>query len=137
GEKLWTYDVQTAIYASPITYELDGVQYVAASVGGTAQGDYFAPGYGRMLVFKVGGTVKLPPNAPYTPRQLNPPALTASADVVATGSKLYADHCSICHGANTLAAGGRAVGPDLGTSPFIQNQALFDTVVLQGQRVDK
>ena len=31
------------VYAAPITYELDGVQYIAASVGGTAQGDYFAP----------------------------------------------------------------------------------------------
>ena len=136
GAKLWTYEVQTAIYAAPITYELDGVQYIAASVGGTAQGDYFAPGYGRMLVFKVGGTVKLPPNAPYTPRQLNPPALTASADVVANGNKLYADHCSTCHGANTV-GGGRAVGPDLGTSPFINTQAAFDTVVMQGQRVEK
>jgi quinohemoprotein ethanol dehydrogenase len=136
GEKLWTYELQTAIYAAPITYELDGVQYIAASVGGTAQGDYFAPGYGRMLVFKVGGTVKLPANAPYTPRQLNPPALTASADVVAKGSKLYADHCSTCHGANTV-GGGRAVGPDLGTSPYISSQPIFDTVVLQGQRVDR
>jgi len=137
GAQLWTYEVQTAIYASPITYELDGVQYIAASVGGTAQGDYFAPGYGRMLVFKVGGTAKLPPNAPYTPRQLNPPVLTASADVVARGGRLYADNCAVCHGANTVATGGRAVGPDLGTSPYIQSQPIFDTVVLQGQRVDK
>ena len=136
GQKLWTYEVQTAIYAAPITFELDGVQYIAASVGGTAQGDYFAPGYGRMLVFKVGGNVKLPPNAPYTPRQLNPPVLTASADVVARGSKVYADNCATCHGANVV-AGGRAVGPDLGTSPFIGSQPVFDSVVLQGQRVDR
>jgi mono/diheme cytochrome c family protein len=113
------------------------VQYIAASVGGTAQGDYFAPSYARMLVFKVGGTLKLPANAPYTPRQLNPPLLTASTEVVARGSKLYADHCSACHGANTVAAGGRAVGPDLGTSPFINSQPAFDTVVLQGQRVER
>ncbi len=131
--------MQTAIYAAPITYELDGVQYIAASVGGTAQGDYFAPGYGRMLVFKVGGTAKLPPNAPYTPRQLNPPPLTASAEVVRRGGKLYADNCAVCHGANAAPGGGRGGNnaPDLGTSPFIQNQAVFDTVVLQGQRVDK
>ncbi len=127
GEKLWTYEMQTAIYAAPITYELDGVQYIAASVGGTAQGDYFAPSYARMMVFKVGGTAKLPPNAPYTPRQLNPPPLTASADVVAKGNKLYADNCSACHGVNAVAAGGRAVGPDLGTSPFINSQPAFDT----------
>ncbi len=139
GEKLWEFETQGDVYAGPITYELDGVQYIAASVGGAGQGDYFAPGYGRMLVFKVGGTAELPPKAPYTPRQLNPPPLTAAADTVARGSQLYADHCSVCHGANAAPGGGRGGNnaPDLGTSPFIQAQAAFDTVVLQGQRVDR
>ena len=35
--KLWNFDAQTAVYAAPITYELDGVQYIAASVGGTGR----------------------------------------------------------------------------------------------------
>ncbi len=123
----------------PITYELDGVQYVAASVGGNATGDYFAPSYGRMLVFKVGGTAKLPANAPYVARALNPPASTGSAETVAAGARLYADNCSVCHGTNAAPGGGRGgnAAPDLGTSPFIQNQAVFDTVVLYGQRVEK
>ena len=139
GEKLWEFDAQTDVYASPMTYELDGVQYIAASVGGNATGDYFAPSYGRMLVFKVGGTAKLPANAPYTPRALNPPPLTASAETVARGNKIYADNCSLCHGANAAPGGGRGgnAAPDLGTSPYIMTQAIFDTVVLQGQRVDK
>jgi quinohemoprotein ethanol dehydrogenase len=139
GEKLWEFDAQTDVYAGPITYELDGVQYIAASVGGNASGDYFAPSYGRMLVFKVGGTAKLPANAPYVARTLNPPALTAAAAVVDHGKTLYADHCSLCHGANAAPGGGRGgnAAPDLGTSPFIQSQAAFDTIVLQGQRVDK
>jgi mono/diheme cytochrome c family protein len=83
--------------------------------------------------------VTLPAKTPYTPRQLNPPPLTASADTVARGSRLYADHCSVCHGANAAPGGGRGgnSAPDLGTSPFIHAQAAFDTVVLQGQRVDR
>jgi quinohemoprotein ethanol dehydrogenase len=139
GEKLWEFDAQTDVYAAPMTYELDGVQYIAASVGGNATGDYFAPSYGRMLVFKVGGTVKLPANAPYTPRALIPPALTASAETVARGNKLYADNCSVCHGANAAPGGGRGgnTAPDLGTSPFIQSQPAFDSVVMLGQRVDR
>lgn len=138
GQQLWEFDAQADVYAGPISFELDGVQYIAASVGGTGQGDYFAPGYGRMLVFKVGGTAKLPPNAPFTPRPLNPPPATASAEVVAHGGRVYADNCSVCHGANATPGGGRGSNaPDLGTSPFIQNQAVFDTVVLQGQRLDK
>jgi quinohemoprotein ethanol dehydrogenase len=139
GEKLWKFDAQTDVYAGPITYELDGVQYIAASVGGNATGDYYAPSYGRMLVFKVGGTAKLPANAPYVARTLNPPALTAAAAVVDRGKALYADNCAVCHGANAQPGGGRGgnAAPDLGTSPYIQNQSLFDTVVMQGQRVEK
>lgn len=139
GTKLWEFNTQGDVYAGPISYELDGVQYIAASVGGAGQGDYFAPGYGRMLVFKVGGTATLPPKEPYTPRQLNPPPLTASAATVARGSQLYADNCSVCHGANAAPGGGRGGNnaPDLGTSPFILAQAAWDTVVRQGQRVDK
>jgi len=133
GEKLWTYEVQTAIYAAPITYQLDGVQYVAASVGGTGQGDYYAPGYGRMLVFKVGGTAKLPPNATYTPAPLNPPPLTASAAVVSQGNKIYADNCAVCHGPNAAPGGRGANAPNLTTSPFLHSQEGFTQVVMGGR----
>ncbi|HUG72612.1 MAG TPA: PQQ-dependent dehydrogenase, methanol/ethanol family [Steroidobacteraceae bacterium] len=136
GTKLWEFDAQTDVYAAPITYELDGVQYIAASVGGTGQGDYFAPSYGRMLVFKVGGTATLPPNAPFTPRVLNPPALTASPEVVAAGNRLYAENCAVCHGANgTPGRGGN--GPNLTTTPFLHSQAGFDQVVLHGASLDR
>ncbi len=136
GEKLWDFDAQTDVYASPITYQLDGVQYVAASVGGTAQGDYFAPSYARMLVFKVGGNVKLPPNAPYTPRPLNPPPSTAAADVIAHGSVVYADNCAVCHGPQ-LVNTGRSNAPSLATTPLLYVQEGFDQVVLKGGRVER
>lgn len=137
GEKLWQFDAQTDVYAAPITYELDGVQYIAASVGGTAQGDYFAPSYARMLVFKVGGTQTLPPNAPFTPRPLDPPAPTAAADVVARGAQLYADNCAVCHGPNAIPGGRGGNGPNLTTTPFLHTQEGFDQVVLHGGRVDR
>jgi quinohemoprotein ethanol dehydrogenase len=137
GEVLWEFDAQTDVYAGPITYELDGVQYIAASVGGTGQGDYFAPGYGRMLVFRLGGTATLPPNQPYTPRPLDPPPLTASADVVARGAQLYADNCAVCHGPNAVPGGRGGNGPNLTTTPFLHSQAGFDQVVLQGARTDR
>ncbi len=44
------------VYAAPITYELDGVQYIAASVGGsTRRAITSRPPTARMLVFTVGG----------------------------------------------------------------------------------
>ncbi|MEO6081245.1 MAG: PQQ-dependent dehydrogenase, methanol/ethanol family [Steroidobacteraceae bacterium] len=137
GAKLWEFNAQTAVLAAPITYELDGVQYIAASVGGAAQGDYYAPSYARMLVFKVGGSVKLPQNAPYTVRVLNPPALTASAETVARGAQLYADNCSLCHGPDAVPGGRGASAPNLTTTPLLHVQAGFDEVVLKGARVDK
>ncbi len=56
----------------------------------------------RLLVFKLGGTAKLPPMPPESfavPELLPPPKLEASAATVAQGEPLYAEHCSLCHGA--------------------------------------
>jgi quinohemoprotein ethanol dehydrogenase len=131
GAKLWNFDALTAVYAAPITYELGGVQYIAASVGGAASGDYFAPTYARMLVFRVGGDAKLPPVQPYTPRTLNPPMLAASADVVERGARAYEANCSVCHGTNATQQ--RSTFPNLTVTPFLHSQEVFDQVVLQGR----
>ena len=135
GEELWSFDTQSAVYAAPITYELDGEQYIAASVGGTAAGDYYAPSYGRMLVFRIGGTAELPPMLSYTPPELNPPPSTASADVIARGEQVYGEHCSVCHGTGGVQQ--RSSFPNLTLSPLLHSQAGFDTVVLNGARVER
>jgi len=136
GAKLWTFDAQTAVFAAPITYQLDGVQYVAASVGGVVQGaDYFAPTHARMLVFAVGGKAVLPEPQAYTPQPLNPPPSTAAAEVIAHGGELYTQYCSVCHGVNGFQA--RSSFPNLTITPLLWTQPGFDQVVLQGGRADK
>jgi quinohemoprotein ethanol dehydrogenase len=135
GAKLWSFATQTMTFAAPITYELDGEQYVAASVGGAPQGNYFAPSYGRMLVFKLGGKAVLPEPQPYTPPPLNPPASTASPDVVKAGDAKYSQYCSVCHGAGGLQ--GRSSFPNLTVTPLLHSQEAFDQVVLAGARADK
>jgi quinohemoprotein ethanol dehydrogenase len=135
GTKLWSFDARTAIFAAPITYELDSVQYVAASVGGTAQGGYFAPTDARMLVFALGGKAVLPAPTPYMPPKLDPPPSTASVEVIAHGGELYSRNCSVCHGANGLQA--RTSFPNLAVTPLLWTQSGFDAVVLQGARADK
>src|SRR6185312_9183833 len=135
GAKLWNFDTQTAVYAAPISYTLDGTQYIAASVGGTAQGGYFAPTHARMLVFKLGGKAVLPQPEPYTPPPLNPPPSTASAQVIAHGSEVYSQYCSVCHGANGVQA--RSSFPNLTVTPLLWTQGGFDQVVLLGGRADK
>ena len=136
GKKLWTFDAKTAVFAAPITYELDGVQYVAASVGGVAQGgDYFAPTHARMLVFALGGKAALPEPEPYTPPPLNPPPSTAAADVISHGGEKYTQYCSVCHGVNGQQQ--RTSFPNLMITPLLWTQPAFDQVVLGGGRADK
>jgi quinohemoprotein ethanol dehydrogenase len=136
GTKLWSFNTQTAVFAAPITYMLDGVQYVAASVGGVAQGGgYFAPTYARMLVFALGGKAALPEPLPYTAPPLNPPPSTASSDLITRGGAVYSQYCAVCHGANGLQ--GRSSFPNLSVTPLLWTQEGFDAVVLQGVRADR
>jgi quinohemoprotein ethanol dehydrogenase len=135
GAKLWNFDAKTAVFAAPITYTLDGVQYVAASVGGAAQGGYFAPTHARMLVFALGGAIALPEPEAYTPPPLDPPPSTAAAEVIAQGGERYTKFCSVCHGANGLQA--RTSFPNLTVTPLLWTQVGFDQVVLHGGRADK
>ena len=135
GEKLWRIETQTSSQAAPITYELDGTQYVAVSVGGAAEGGYFAPNYSRLLVFKLGGTVALPPTRDYTPPPLDPPAKFGSPEAVKTGLEDYGKFCAACHGDRGQSRGGNF--PDLTRTPLLHSQEGFDDVVLKGVRTEK
>lgn len=134
GDVLWSFNAQTSVFAGPITYELDGQQYVAASVGGAA-GNYYAPGYSRMLVFALGGKAKLPPNQVYTPPALDPPPSTASSEVIGHGAELYNQYCSVCHGQDGVQT--RGTFPNLTVTPMLHSQEAFDQVVLKGVRQER
>jgi quinohemoprotein ethanol dehydrogenase len=110
GEKMWEMPVQQVPIAAPITYMVDGVQYIAVNAGwggGLAhversQYSELFLGQPRLLVFRLGGTAKLPPPPPESfavPELSPPPRLTADAATVARGERLYADNCALCHGA--------------------------------------
>ena len=60
GKQLWSFQTGSAINASPITYELDGKQYVAILSGlGGDPGFYFnGPKGGMLWVFSVEGGIK-------------------------------------------------------------------------------
>jgi PQQ-dependent dehydrogenase (methanol/ethanol family) len=65
GDELWRFQTGAAISASPITYEIDGEQYVAIYAGGTGiPYGASAPRGDNLWAFKLGG--KLPP-APTPP----------------------------------------------------------------------
>ncbi len=138
GKRLWSFDAQAPIIAAPMTYQAGGKQYVAVlTCGGGAYG--LSAGMGalktghphklcRVLAFTLNGQTRLPP-APAVPRPvLDPPPLTASADKVQAGYKLYGHYCGICHGAGGVSAG---VLPDLRYTSLLANDGFF-SVVLDG-----
>jgi len=107
GKVLRDIEVGSTIMAAPMSYEIDGVQYVAvmAAWGGGGwswvhpeDAAYQRGNEGRILVFKLdGGAVPIPPLLPPIQPIPQPPPLTASDDVVKKGGQLFAVHCSACH----------------------------------------
>ncbi len=107
GKKLKDIEVGTTIMAAPMTYSVEGVQYVAvmAAWGGggwsmahPASAAYIYGNEGRLLVFKLDGgpTPKPEPLPPLGPIP-QPPPLAASADAVKHGKDLFATNCARCH----------------------------------------
>jgi quinohemoprotein ethanol dehydrogenase len=139
GEKAWEMPVQQVPISAPITYMANGEQYVAVNAGwggGLAHVERSAYtqmhlSKPRLLVFKLGGTAKLPPlpaSSMVVPELSAPPKLTAAADVVRRGEQLYGGNCALCHGA--AARGGikdlRHMAPETHTT--------FLDIVLGGSR---
>jgi quinohemoprotein ethanol dehydrogenase len=129
GKELWSIEAQTGVVAAPSSFELDGEQYIAEEVGyGLAP--YGSSNQSRLLVFKLGGTVKLPPAPPPLPKPvLNPPPSTASAETIEAGHQEFAAHCAMCH---ETAYANRAVFPDLRYSPALNSAEAFNAIVLEG-----
>jgi len=135
GKQLWQFDAQTGIEAPPVTYSVNGVQYLSVMAGWGGGGpDPVAgkvkPGYGRILTFALGATATL--NAPaYGHKEPPTPAITMNAppNTVHLGKLLFNDQCSGCHG-NEAVAGAL---PDLRyASKTVHEQ--FEKIVLGGER---
>jgi quinohemoprotein ethanol dehydrogenase len=138
GERLWDFFAQTGIVAPPISYELDGEQYlaVASGWGGTfalVYGGLFPAGsdagVGRLMVFKLGATAKLPALAAASMAKPTPPASTADAATIAKGKQLYDNNCVVCHGDHVISSG---LIPDLRWSPLLHSDEAMKTVVIDG-----
>ncbi len=140
GEKLWSFAAQTGIVAPPITYTVDGEQYIAvlAGWGGayaiTADGALIndqgpVQNVSRLLVFKLGGEAELPPEPELASLPLDPPPSRADAATIAVGKTKYARYCAVCH---APAAVGSTLLPDLRRSGTLGNAQAWQAVVHDG-----
>jgi PQQ-dependent dehydrogenase (methanol/ethanol family) len=138
GAKLWSYAIQTGAIAGPITYSVNREQYVAILAG---WGGVFPLAAGepalksgrvrnvsRMLAFKLGGKLGLPPLPEIETEVLHPPAATAPAATVQRGEALYQRFCGNCHG-DVVVSGG--VLPDLRYSSALRDDQWVH-IVLDG-----
>jgi alcohol dehydrogenase (cytochrome c)/quinohemoprotein ethanol dehydrogenase len=138
GKPLWSFPAQTGVMAGPVSYSVGGEQYIAVVAGwggslgllaGRDAGDALGiagRNVSRVLAFKLGGTAKLPPAPEDVPRALAPPPLSGSKETVASGSRLYARYCLICHASN--AAASRLV-PDLRYSAHLKDESWYGIVL--------
>jgi quinohemoprotein ethanol dehydrogenase len=132
GEKVWTTDAQAIIVGGSASYAIDGEQYVAVVAAGQGGfgNPYWAPNYARLLVYKLGGGVTLPPTQPYTPPPLNPPQEFGDAALLTKGETQYNSHCASCHGNNTARV--TSIFPDLRYAGPLWSAEAFKAIVIDG-----
>ncbi len=115
GAVLWEFPTGVGVMAPPVSYAIEGVQYVAVMAGiGGSQGGHGRPltveNDGRLLVFRLGGTASAPPVRPRGLPPIEAPVVDARAADIEAGRRHYAERCMRCHG---LAAHASGVYPDL------------------------
>ena len=125
------------LIAAPMTYEIDGVQYVAILAGSGGGGwNFWMPGNiaaergndNRILAFRLdGGATPMPPALPAIAPLPEPPAAVGTAADIKSGASLYGRNCAGCHSNSD-----RAPVPNLFRSGVVREAAAFQAVVRGG-----
>jgi mono/diheme cytochrome c family protein len=124
------------IAAAPMTYAIDGVQYVAILAAPPLQ--YADPkirtGPGRLLVFALDGKAALPARAVSAQSPIAPPATEVKATdaEIKEGRALYAIYCRRCHNPDQNLVKSGAI-PDLRRTNAATH-AMFEEIVRGGAR---
>ena len=139
GKQFWESPTGTGVIAAPVTYLVDGVQYITIMAGwGGAYGLRSQPAgaashienTGRVYTFALGGNALHPTfhaiqQQPYVPST----EVTVTPEEVQSGNLLFHQHCARCHGGEAVASG--VIIPDLRfSSPEVHES--FEHIVLEG-----
>jgi quinohemoprotein ethanol dehydrogenase len=138
GKPLWEFDAGVGIAAPPMTFSVDGTQYIAVESGwGGPQVLSNRPpgkghvGSGRLMVFALGGTATVPPYV-HVDKPVPMPTfkLAATKAEIEEGRKLFANTCARCHGGEAISGGSV---PDLRYLSQSTHE-MFEEIVLGGAR---
>jgi quinohemoprotein ethanol dehydrogenase len=135
GQHLSSIELGSSVMAAPMTYEVNGTQYVAvlAGFGGANMGSPFpessaAAKYGnegRLIALKLGGGAVPKPALVDDRSFAQPPERSGTPVQIKHGELLYNRYCARCH------VFGRGVLPDLRRITQPTNQFFYD-IVLKG-----
>lgn len=145
GEELHRVYVGLSMMAAPMTYAVDGQQYIAILTGtGGGNGNDYAPGMaaydygnaGRLVSFKLGGG-KVPLRAKIARDEgaltAPPVARLDAAEAINRGEVLYRRNCAKCH--SNIDGRGSGI-PDLRLMST-DTHATFNQIVLEGTRAER
>lgn len=115
GSKVWDVDLGVAVVAPPISYELDGKQYISVLAGwggatalfGVNPSGKYKP-QGRLWTFMLGGDKNIIPVSGEPLPELTAIPVTGDKAVISKGSDLYGERCAMCHGRNAQSGGALA-----------------------------
>jgi quinohemoprotein ethanol dehydrogenase len=148
GKKLWSFDAKFGITGAPISYELDGKQYVSVVAGWGGTGAAFSgqmtykEGWQarvhmhRLLTFVLDGKTPLPPQPPRAVAvPIDDPKFVIDPKRVQKGQGVYfGSMCLGCHGLFMIAGG---YAPDLRASPVPLSLDALREVVRNGSLLSR
>src|SRR3546814_921961 len=144
GKRLWTFAAGSGVLGPPITYKVNGRQYITVLSGFGTSGALFGEKVARfgwqyrtqprrILTFVLDGKAgPLPPAAPDHPEPVADPEYRPDPALAEKGAPIYGRRCLVCHGVDVKAAG---LAPDLRASPVPQDAATFNEIVRNGALV--
>jgi len=138
GDLIWQFNAYSSILAPPISYQIDGVQYLSILTGSgggelfsgyvEAMGSTKYGNFGKMLVFKLDGKVELPVPDVLDRTIPEQPEIVANVEDVQRGKELYNEICAVCHGVFVASS---ATIPDLRMMNTAKH-SIFNEIVLGG-----
>lgn len=149
GKKVWSVKTGSAIQSVPVTYVVNGEQYVVMPVGLGGGFRLFGRvsdmatletkrGAARLLAFKLGSKAPMPAILAHIPEVPKPPDQTASPEKVQQGARVYNKFfCQKCHSPEADGSGEWSLDgevPDLRYMPLSIHQR-FNAIVLGGSNL--
>jgi quinohemoprotein ethanol dehydrogenase len=140
GTLMWSYDTQAPALSPPLSYSVNGRQYVTILTGlGSVMASWgrvlqrynidYRTLERRVLTFALDGAATLPPKT--VPNLTKPvdPDFHPDRERVSAGSTLFNSRCAVCHGFGAVSAG---FAPDLRRSTIPLSRDAFQSVVKNG-----